>query len=136
MHAKSLKFCLTDFDPVDCSLPGSSVLGILQARILDWLPCPPAGDLPYPEIKPVSPALADRFFTTSMPWEAPGVLGPKKQADCQLPYWAHLCWPPLQLLCFPNGRTLAWVLPINRGLLQSWLCTIHETYSSLKKAVS
>ena len=37
------------------------------------LPCPPPGDLPNSEIKPVSlvsPALADGFFTTSATWEA------------------------------------------------------------------
>ena len=30
----------TIFDPVDCSLPGSSVHGILQARILEWVAIP------------------------------------------------------------------------------------------------
>ena len=30
--------CLTLCDPVNCSLPGSSVHGILQARILEWVP--------------------------------------------------------------------------------------------------
>ena len=34
--AKSLQLCLTLCDPKDCSLPGSSVHGILQARILEW----------------------------------------------------------------------------------------------------
>ena len=29
--------CLTLCDAMDCSLPGSSVLGILQARILEWV---------------------------------------------------------------------------------------------------
>ena len=29
--------CLTLCDPVDCSPPGSSVHGILQARILEWV---------------------------------------------------------------------------------------------------
>ena len=29
--------CLTFCDPMDCSLPGSSVHGIFQARILDWV---------------------------------------------------------------------------------------------------
>ena len=29
--------CLTLFNPVDCSLPGSSVHGLLQARILEWV---------------------------------------------------------------------------------------------------
>ena len=28
--------CLTLSDPVDCSLPGSSVHGIFQARVLEW----------------------------------------------------------------------------------------------------
>ena len=34
---KSLQLCLTLSDPMDCSLPGSSVHGILQARILEWV---------------------------------------------------------------------------------------------------
>ena len=52
----------------DCSTPGSSVHGILQARILEWLLGFPPGDLPNPGIEPaslMSPALAGRFFTTS-----------------------------------------------------------------------
>ena len=60
-------------DPTDCSPPGSSVHGILQARILEGVAMPPPGDLPDPGIKPAflkSPALADRFFTTSTTWEA------------------------------------------------------------------
>ena len=69
--AKSLQSCLTLCDPMDCSLPGSSVHGILQARILDWVAMPSSGDLPHPEIEPVSliPALAGCFFTTSATWE-------------------------------------------------------------------
>ena len=49
--------CPTLWDPVDCSPPGSSVNGILQARILEWLPFPSPGDLPDPGIEPRSPAL-------------------------------------------------------------------------------
>jgi len=40
-----------------CNPPGSSVHGILQARILEWVPFPFPGDLPDPEIEPMSPAL-------------------------------------------------------------------------------
>ena len=32
--------CLTLCDPMDCSLPGSSVHGILQTRILQWAAIP------------------------------------------------------------------------------------------------
>ena len=34
--AKSLQSRLTLCDPMDCSLPGSSVHGIFQARVLEW----------------------------------------------------------------------------------------------------
>ena len=34
--AKSLQSCLTLFDPIDDSPPGSAVPGILQARTLEW----------------------------------------------------------------------------------------------------
>ena len=34
--AKLLQSCLTPSDPMDCSLPGSSVHGIFQARVLEW----------------------------------------------------------------------------------------------------
>ena len=37
--------CPTLCDPVDCSLLGSSVHGILQARILEWVAFPSSGDL-------------------------------------------------------------------------------------------
>ena len=37
---KSLQLCLTLWDPVNCSLPDSSVHGILQASILEWVAMP------------------------------------------------------------------------------------------------
>ena len=39
-HAKPLQSCLTMCDPMDCSLSGSSVCGILQAKILEWVAMP------------------------------------------------------------------------------------------------
>ena len=72
-HAESLQSCPTLSHPVDCSPPGSSVHGILQARILSGSPFPVPGDLPNPGIKPsslMSPWLASagRFLTTSATW--------------------------------------------------------------------
>ena len=37
VRAKSFQLCLTLWDPMDCSLPDSSVHGILQTRILEWV---------------------------------------------------------------------------------------------------
>ena len=42
---------------MDCSPPGSSVHGVLQARILEWVASPSPGDLPHPVIEHGSPAL-------------------------------------------------------------------------------
>ena len=64
--------CLTLCDPMNCSLPGSPVHGILQARILEWvaMASPLPRDLPDSgtELELVSltaPALASRFLATS-----------------------------------------------------------------------
>ena len=62
--------CPTLCDPMDCSPSGPSVHGSFHTRIL--APFPPPGDLPDPGIKtvsPVSPALADGFFTSEPPGE-------------------------------------------------------------------
>ena len=54
---------------MDCSLLGSSVHGVSQARVLEWVAFPLSGDLLDPGIEPGSPALAGGFFTTRQaPW--------------------------------------------------------------------
>ena len=71
--AKSLQLCPTLCVPMDCSPPGSSVHGILQARILEWIgsPYPLAEDLPDPGIKPTSPASLI-LQANSLPLAPPG----------------------------------------------------------------
>ena len=49
-----------------CSPLGSSVHGIFQARILEWVGISFSKNLPNPEIEPVSPALTGGFFTTEL----------------------------------------------------------------------
>ena len=53
--------CSTLCDPVDCSPPGSSIHGILQARILEWVAIP----FSRGSSRPMNPSLyiAGRFFT-------------------------------------------------------------------------
>ena len=59
--------CPTLCDPANCSLPGSSVHGILQARVLEWVAFPSPGDLSYPGIEPRSPALEADALTSEPP---------------------------------------------------------------------
>ena len=49
------QWCPTLCHPMDCSPPGSSLHGILQARILEWVAIPSPADLPNPGIQPRSP---------------------------------------------------------------------------------
>ena len=44
--------CPTLCDPIDCSEPGSSVYGILQARILEWVTISFSRILPHPGMEP------------------------------------------------------------------------------------
>ena len=62
--------CLTLCNPMECGTPGSSVHGIFQARILDWVVISYSGDLPDQGVKPTSltsPTLGGGFLTTMPP---------------------------------------------------------------------
>ena len=82
MSPSSIAWCVYDkllqlfpalCNTMDCNLPGSSAHGLLQQEYWSGLSCPSPRDLSNPGIKPtslISPALADRFFTTIATWEA------------------------------------------------------------------
>ena len=74
MHAKSLQSCPTMCESMDCTPPGSSVHGILQARILEWVAMPSSRGTSQPRDRTqnsyMSPELASRFFNPSATWEA------------------------------------------------------------------
>ena len=68
-------------------------IGFFRQEYWSGLPCPPPGDLPDPELKPSSPALADRFLTTRATFEVehllihkivPKVLGYKEKGKQDL----------------------------------------------------
>ena len=62
---------------MDCSLPGSSVMGVPRQECWHELPFPSPGDLPNPGIEPGSPAspVLARGFFTAVPPEKPQILG-------------------------------------------------------------
>ena len=62
--------CLILCDPMDWSLPGSFIRGILQARILEWVPISSSRGYSWPSNQPGSPALQ----ADSLPPESPGKL--------------------------------------------------------------
>ena len=105
-------------NPTDCSLPGSSVHGISQARILEWVAFFFSRGSSWPRIQTRSPALQ----ADSLPSEAPGS-----------PSWAQIVllypvvlYPVLEQGC--RGKTTAininveWVQksPHNHLVMRSW----------------
>ena len=73
IRAQSLQSCPILWDPMHCSLPGSSVHEILQARIPEWVARPSSRGSSRPKDLTCiseSPALGGGFFTSSAPWEA------------------------------------------------------------------
>ena len=125
--AKLLQSCLTLCDPMDCSLPGSSVHGISQARILEWVAMPSSRGSSWPRdpsrISYVS-CIGSWFFTISAAWEAPvfsqsGASNPRLKTmllpiaciTCRTPLLALLPEPAPQLPspwknCLPQKRSL------------------------------
>ena len=83
------------------------------------LPCPHPGDLPDPEIKPVSlmsPALADRFFTTSSTWlctQGPYIHTLRKADECLL---NHSYFPTKKnVIIFPVYLRKVQIAPAHPG---------------------
>ena len=65
------QLCPTLCNPVDSSPPSSSIHGILQARILEWVVISSSRDLPTPGIEPVCPA-SPALAGNSLPLKPPG----------------------------------------------------------------
>ena len=66
---ESLRSCTTLCNPVDCSPPGSSVCGVLQARILEWVAMPSSRGSPWPRdwtCVSFDSCIAGGFFTTEL----------------------------------------------------------------------
>ena len=132
-HFSHVRLC----NPTDCSPPGSSVRGVLQARILEWVATPSSrgsSQLRDPTRISMSPALAVAFFTASATWEARGqsrktrhrqvvmalclplqhqlLLSDPNAPHVSSPFWA-LSWPAPSVGCsslFPI--LLIWKKPV------------------------
>ena len=114
--------CPTLCDPMDSSLPGPSVHGILQARILEWVATPSPGELPHPGSKPEYLALTGIFSTTEPPVDSPKNCADVHAKSLQL--CPTVCDPTD---CSPPGSSV-------RGILQArileWLAIFFYRGSS------
>ena len=67
------QLCPTLCDPMDCSLPGPSVRGILQARILEWVAIPFSRESSRPRDQTQVSCIAGRFFAIWATREVPSL---------------------------------------------------------------
>ena len=90
---KVAQSCPTLCNPMDCSLPGSSVHGILQARILEWVAVPFSRGYSQHRDQTQVSHIAGRFFTI---WAT-------KEASNQA--WVKIYFLDLEILKMPflNG---------------------------------
>ena len=119
MHAKSLQSCPTLWDPMDCSLPGSSVHRILQARKLQWVAMLSSrGSFPPRDQTHIScdSCIASWFFTTEPLWNTLCVC----VCVCVCVWCPTLCDPvDYTVHGILQARILQWItVPFSRGSSQ------------------
>ena len=127
MRAKLLQSCLTLCDPMNASLPGSSVRGTLQARVMKWVVMPSSRGSSWPRggiCVSMSPLLAGGFFTTNATWRAsvsvfslvrPPPRGKSNAPSSEKPFLmvkpTHLCIPTPTLTTFHPTFSLSLHFP-------------------------
>ena len=100
--------CVTLCNPMNCNLPGSSVHGIFQARILEWVAISYSRGSSWPRDGTHVPCvswLASGIFTTSATWEAPSLfLLPSLllRALLRSEEWQKKVLRSLQMVTFPK----------------------------------
>ena len=113
--AKLLQFCPNVCDPMDCSLPASSIHGMLQARILEWVAMPSCRGSSqcrdWAWISYMFCIIRWVFFTTSATWEAP--------------------WPHLNLITSQRPQlqiSSYWRLMLQNIILRGHKNSVHDTW--------
>ena len=66
--------CLTPCNPLDCSLPGSSVHGIFQARILEWIAISSSRGSSSPRDETLNSCIGRQILYLCTTWEEPNCL--------------------------------------------------------------
>ena len=135
--AQLLQLCPTLWDPMDCSPPGSSVHGISQARILEWVAISSSRGSSQPRDGTWVSCVAGGFFTTEPP-RSPLFLY-KERKESEVTQSCLTLWDPMEYCSLPGSsvrgilqtRILEWVaIPFSRGTSrprdQTWVSHITD----------
>ena len=115
--AKSLQSCPTLCDPMDCSLPGSPVPGILQARTLEWVAISSSNAWKWK----VKVKLLSRVWLLATPWTA-AYQAPPSMGFSRQEYWSGV---PLYRISFFEKILDYRLVPNSKECLNIWLQIWH-----------
>ena len=115
-QVKVLQLCLTLCDPMDCNLPGSSVQGICQVGILEWVAISLSGGSSWSRDQTQVSCITGRFFTNWATREARHGL---QKSSAVLYFIFSLCWMFLLLLVWCSSTCFLLLLPLLWCQIQS-----------------
>ena len=139
-----VQLCLTLYDPMDCSPPGSSVCGILQGRILECIAIPFSRRSSQPRNRTQVSCIAGRFFTIWVTKEAPftqTVMSPlitPTYPSSQRWFWPHMepCKVELWLRwSAPGSGHLVQTSAMSQYLLQNLSACLHCCKSTVSSTM-
>ena len=99
---------------MDCSPPGSSVHGIIQARIVEWVAISSSRRSSRPRGQTCDSCIAGRFFTTEAPkdsscWNFPASGNKGRECPRQMSFFLKYSW--FTMLCyFLPAKSIQWCL--------------------------
>ena len=110
--------CSALWDPMDCNPPGSSVHGILQARILEWVAIPFSRGSSWPRDQTQVSCIAGRLFTIWATREAPETVN-------YLPIYTVCCWVGICSILYKITVSMQGPLCPQR-VLSNYFCCLEE----------
>ena len=119
MESEVAQSCPTLCDPMDCSLPGSSVHGIFQARELEWGAISFSRGSSWPRDRTWISCIAGRRFIVWATREVPVIIQVEKQKNVESKSWELSFIKGIKMAT--HSRTIAWKIPWTEepGRLQS-----------------
>ena len=114
--AKSLQLCPTLCDPIDGSPPGSSVPGILQARILEWVAISFCNACMHAKSLQSCPTLCHPTDSSPPGFPLPGIL------QARTLEWVDIALNTPKHLPLPGPHTTQWPVWVSDGLGDAIIC--------------
>ena len=122
-------------NPMDCSQPGSSVHGIFQARILEWVAISSSRGSSWPRAETSvsrGPCISRQLLFTTEPTGMP-TLVPMNPQNYLLGYMLWGTWWPPYLFSIKSRTKWNWLLQIKQSIITQKWCNTDECIIGFQK---